>query len=346
MPGPIKKKSSVSNFIARENNEGQTVYFGGRTSGAWGYTFLFYGVFYGMLSAFWISCFTGMQSYLPQYSEGPELQDIILDTEAIYLQTYPGRFANTKDMVTYPGGVVETGDIALYSGKNIEKYLDGFPIDPLTRTVGKLANWITQSTDHALNPGQLTQINTFCGGENFGWDTKQPCFFLRLNRIRGRKLLGDGTSGGNETANDCRDGTATGDYKKVNDARDCRASGAAFLPVSCTETETDVLTGAETVTDTSFTVVSFLGDEAAGSVGGFAHVPFLNNANSLGYRDPIVVVRADQFPVDAEGEAKAYGKIGCRVHLHANFEDVNTKDKETGAAKNQRVVNSISYGEQ
>ena len=58
-----------------------------------------------MLSAFWISCFTGMQSYLPSYEDGPELQDIIRDTESLFLQTYPGRFGNSKDLVTYPGGV-------------------------------------------------------------------------------------------------------------------------------------------------------------------------------------------------------------------------------------------------
>ena len=249
-----------------------------------GKTLLFYGVFYGMLSAFWISCFTGMQSYIPAYEDGPELQDIIQDTENIYLQNYPARYENTKDMVTFPGEVpsLESNDedwAVFPAGDENE----GYSVDPFGRIVEKLDEWLLEYTDQTIDvtDGQITNIKTFCG-EYYGFDTMQPCFFLKLNRIRGRTLRGS-----NELADSCANGGADeeegwklGDEWKVMEKRNCAASGASFLPITCVEKITGE-NGVQVVSPLKFTVKSWLdATDYESDVKGLAFVPFLNTVSA------------------------------------------------------------------
>ena len=214
----------------------------------------------------------------------------------------------------------------------------GLPIDPMTNTVFKLNTWLTEFTDQGLSLGQLENIKEFCGGENYGYNTTTPCFFLKLNRIRGRFLRG-----ANEAVDACdTDGASEdSDEAKVMKARECKKSGASFLPITCTEYSTG--NGLREATETEFEVRSFLNADDETGVKGLAFVPFLNSIQSFGYRDPIVAVRAKAAPTSGDDVIRAYDQIECKVSLSEDSESKMKLDEDTGLPKVQRVVNTIGY---
>jgi hypothetical protein len=257
-----------------------------------GYTLLFYAIFYTMLTGFWTSCFTGMQSIsVPVHSEGPQLMDILDSTEEIYIQQYPGKFTTSRLLTSFPAEGPDTSRDAL---------------------VAQVTTWIMNETDHGLG-NALGGIEDLCG-DDFGFSTETPCFFLRLNRIRSRVL--PETKGDNDAIDLVK--------KYRNTFEDAsQSSGATFVGVKCIH-----LNGIAEDETVQFTVKSFLSNEE--SVNGFAFMPFQNNEESEWYRDPIVVVKPDNVP---GGDLRLqYDKIKCTLDLNLGAENPS-----------QRVVQSATF---
>jgi len=220
------------------------------------------------------------------------------------------------------------------------------------RVAAALKTWLEDSTDH--HGTALEDVEAFCG-PNFGYDTYQPCFFLRLNRIRNRGLRGS-----NELPGSCEDGGAgeedpnwqLGAEYKVNQERECKKSNASFIPVNCYETNAQKTEDENSELD--FEVKAFLGNGE--SVEGFAFVPFLNAERMLAqgdtfgsastyYRDPVVVVRAKGMPHVAEDAEtpRNYGKVSCQLSLSEDTAGDFGIDKDTGDVTGQRVINAVSF---
>ena len=66
-------------------------------------------------------------------------------------------------------------------------------------------------------------------------------------------------------------------------------------------------------------------------------------ADSIGYRDPVVAVRPDSVPVDSDGEPRHYQKIECEISLADDTEFPIPADEVSGQVEPQRVVNSIIW---
>jgi len=232
---------SLCSFISHKNpeNENETLYFGGRTKDAWFKSCSFYILFYCFLASFWIACFNTMLANVNEYQGGPELQDLILSTEAMNVIMAPGFFVKTEkstkrlDASAKPllfGKRNEAGDLirtgpdsgSIYKKAfTAEDYKTAFELNNdnvethswLMDRSEKIDTFLAKSNMGASFPEANLELKKWCNGEDkasgvdfdnrtrdfYGYHTYSPCIFIRLNRIRNRPLFWASNNGEDPT---------------------------------------------------------------------------------------------------------------------------------------------------
>jgi len=282
----IRRKKSVSqhvgNFFVRSNDEGQTLYCGGKSSGEWGRILFFYLVFYLLLTAFWASMCSVMVNHIPAWSNGPQLQSFLYEEEPININMAPGRFSDARNIN------FGSKDSAWVAGS-------ANALDAYVKKTDQGGADVLDDVKKFCSTHEADPADESCGdssveaNDNYGYDTPRPCFVLSINRIRSRELRG------HNHAADLRDqGT---DFAKIATATNGFGN---FIPMECFLSEEKDLFATERNHTFKFDVRSYFlnEDDVVEHVPGLQFIPFMNGneTRAMRYRNPAVVVRARKSP--------------------------------------------------
>ncbi|XP_030381119.1 sodium/potassium-transporting ATPase subunit beta-1 [Scaptodrosophila lebanonensis] len=174
-PQPAKKVT-LSEFIYDPQNGT----FFGRTGKNWGQLFFFYTIFYIVLAALFAICMQGLLSTIE--NDKPKWQ-----LESSLIGTNPGLGFRPLSEQTERGGIIQFDARKDAESDYWIELINDF-LDDYNNTEGRKVKHCDFNQNHKPTDVCLVDVNDLkgCSRENnYGYKTRQPCVFLKLNKIYG-----------------------------------------------------------------------------------------------------------------------------------------------------------------